>query len=171
MWTVFAITLTFHNFTGFVQFSNFKTQTKVCGPGQHSQYSHSLRGGRSGDRMPVEARFFTPIQTNPGVHPASYPMSARLFWGIKQPGCGINHPHPSSNKVKERVELYLYSPSGPSCPVLRCVFTLMHTYTFYWQNTCLRKQLWNSLPTFSHQTDQMPVRWAAKWGRTEAYST
>ena len=27
-------------------------------------------------------------------------------------------PTPSSAKVKERVELYLYSPSGPSCPIL-----------------------------------------------------
>jgi len=40
------------------------------------------------------------------------------FPGVKRPGCGIDHPPPSSAEVKERVELYLYSPSGPSCPVL-----------------------------------------------------
>jgi hypothetical protein len=33
-------------------------------------------------------------------------------------GRGIDHPPPYSAKVKERVELYLYSPSGPSWPVL-----------------------------------------------------
>jgi len=33
---------------------------------------------------------------------------------VKWPGRGVDHPHPSSAEVKERVELYLYSPSGPS---------------------------------------------------------
>jgi hypothetical protein len=28
--------------------------------------------GRSGDRIPVEARFSAPVQTVPGTHPASY---------------------------------------------------------------------------------------------------
>jgi hypothetical protein len=40
------------------------------------------------------------------------------FTGVKQPGRGVDHPTPSSAKVKERVQLYLYSPSGPSWPVL-----------------------------------------------------
>jgi hypothetical protein len=33
---------------------------------------------------------------------------------VKQLGRGIDHPPQSSAEVKERVELYLYSPSGPS---------------------------------------------------------
>jgi hypothetical protein len=37
------------------------------------------------------------------------------FPGVKRPGHGVNHPlFPSSAEVKERVELYLYSPSGSS---------------------------------------------------------
>jgi len=28
--------------------------------------------------------------------------------------CGVDHPPPFSTEVKERVELYLYFPSGPS---------------------------------------------------------
>ena len=40
------------------------------------------------------------------------------FPGVKRPGRGVNHPPPSSAEVKERVELYLYSPSGPSWPAL-----------------------------------------------------
>jgi hypothetical protein len=38
--------------------------------------------------------------------------------GVKRPGRGVDHPPPSSAEVKERLELYLYSPSGPSWPVL-----------------------------------------------------
>jgi hypothetical protein len=40
------------------------------------------------------------------------------FPGVKRRGRGFNHPPPSSARVKERVKLYLYSPSGPSWPVL-----------------------------------------------------
>ena len=39
------------------------------------------------------------------------------FPGIKRPGRGVDHPPSSSAKFKERVELYIYSPSGPSRPV------------------------------------------------------
>lgn len=34
----------------------------------------------------------------------------RVILRIKRPECGVNHPAPSSSRVKERVELYLYSP-------------------------------------------------------------
>jgi len=48
---------------------------------------------------------------------ASYRMGIVSFLGVKQLGHGTDHP-PSSAEVKERVELYLYSPFGPSWPVL-----------------------------------------------------
>jgi len=38
--------------------------------------------------------------------------------GVKRPGSGVDHPPPSSAEVKERVELCIYSPFGPSWPVL-----------------------------------------------------
>jgi hypothetical protein len=40
------------------------------------------------------------------------------FLRLKRPGRGIDHPPPSSAEVKERVELYLYSLSWPSWPVI-----------------------------------------------------
>jgi hypothetical protein len=40
------------------------------------------------------------------------------FPGVKRPGRGVDHPPSSSARAKERVEQYLYSPSGPSWPVL-----------------------------------------------------
>ena len=74
--------------------------------------------GRSGDRVPLEARFFIPVQTGPGTHPTSYTMGTGSFPEVKWPGRGVDHPSPSSAEIKERVELYLYSPSGPSWSVL-----------------------------------------------------
>jgi hypothetical protein len=59
-----------------------------------------------------------PVQTGPGAHPASYTMGTGSFLGVRQPGCGADHPPPSSAEVKERVELYLYSTSGSSKPVI-----------------------------------------------------
>ena len=44
-------------------------------------------------------------------------MGTGLF-RIKRPGRGVEHPPTSCAEVKERVELYLYSPSGPSWPVI-----------------------------------------------------
>jgi hypothetical protein len=56
---------------------------------------------------------------HPGrVYPASCTMDTGSFPGVKRPGRKVDHPPPSSAEFKERVELYLYSPSGPSWPVL-----------------------------------------------------
>jgi len=66
----------------------------------------------------VGARFSAPVQNGPGAHPASFVMGTGSFPGVRRPGRGVDHSPPSSAEVKERVELYLYSPSGPSWPVL-----------------------------------------------------
>jgi hypothetical protein len=66
----------------------------------------------------VEARFSAPVQTGPEAHTASYAMGTSSFSGVKRPGRDVDHPATSSAEVKERVELYLYSTSGPSRPVL-----------------------------------------------------
>jgi len=60
-----------------------------------------------GDRIQVGVRFSAPVQTAPGAHPASYRMGTGSFPGVKRLGRCIEHPPPSSVKVKERVELYL----------------------------------------------------------------
>jgi hypothetical protein len=53
-----------------------------------------------------------------GVQAASYTMSTGSLPGAKRPGCGVDHPPSSSAEVKEKVELYIYSLSVPSYPVI-----------------------------------------------------
>jgi len=81
-------------------------------------------------RNPVGARFSPPLQTDPTSHPASYTMGTGFFPGVKRPGGGVHHPPPARAEVKERVELYLYSPSGPSCLVLGWTYTLPLPYLY-----------------------------------------
>jgi hypothetical protein len=45
----------------------------------------SLRAGRSAERIPVRKRFFAPVQTGPGDHPASYTTGSASFPGVKRP--------------------------------------------------------------------------------------
>jgi hypothetical protein len=87
--------------------------------GRDSAVGIAIRYGLDGPEIvPVGARFSSPFQTDPGAHPASYTMGTGSFPGVKRPGRGVDHPPPSSAKVTERVELYLYSPSEPSWPLL-----------------------------------------------------
>jgi hypothetical protein len=58
------------------------------------------------NRIRVGSRFSAAVQTGPGAHPASSTMGTGSFPGDK------------AAEVKEKVELYNYSPSGPSLPVL-----------------------------------------------------
>ena len=95
-----------------------------------SRYNDSLRAGRSGDRVPVGARFSAPVRTGSEAHPASYTMGTGSFPRVKRPGRGVDHSPPSNAEPNERVELYLYSLSGPSWPVLGRTlplpFTVLH---------------------------------------------
>jgi hypothetical protein len=88
------------------------------GTGYRSRHSDSLRAGRSGDQIPVASRYSIPVHNGPGIKPSSCTMGTGSFPGVKRPGRGVDHPPPSSAEVKERVEVNLYSPFGPSRPVL-----------------------------------------------------
>jgi hypothetical protein len=104
--------------------------------GRIASSSDSLRAGRSGDRIPVGAH----VQTDPEVHPASCTMGTGSFPGVKRPGRGVDHLPPSSAEVKERIQLYLYYPSGPSWPVLGWTLPLpmsvyLETETFHVEQT------------------------------------
>jgi hypothetical protein len=62
---------------------------------------------------PIEVKTFHthPVQPR-GSSSLLYNGYQVSYLGVKQPVCGINHPPPSSIKVKDRVELYLFSLPG-----------------------------------------------------------
>jgi hypothetical protein len=76
------------------------TRYALDSPGIESQWEARFSAPALGPTQP-------PIQWVPG-----------LYRGVKRPGHGVDSPPPSSTKVKERVELYLFSPSRPSWPFL-----------------------------------------------------
>jgi hypothetical protein len=72
------------------------------------------------DGLGIESRWgeiFHTVQTGSEAHPASYIVGTGSFQGVKGPGRGVRHAHPSRAAVKEKVVLHLFSTSGPSLPV------------------------------------------------------
>jgi hypothetical protein len=67
-----------------------------------------ILAGRSGDRIPVGARFSAPIQTGPGAHPASCKMGNGSLPGAES-GRGVTLTrHPLLvPRSKNKLELYL----------------------------------------------------------------
>jgi len=102
--------------------------------------------------------FSTPVQTGPGAHPPSDTMGTGSFPGAKQPGRGVDHqpPPPSSAEVKQRVELYIFSPFGTSWPVLGCTlvfpFCTNNLLAVWKNNTHKLKEnstFWNGAAAYS----------------------
>jgi len=63
----------------------------------------------------------------------------RFFPGVKRPGRDVDHPTLSSAEVKERLELYLYFPSGPShiCMyVYMCVYVRTYVCIYVCMYVC-----------------------------------
>jgi len=54
------------------------------------------------DRIPVRARFSAPVQTGPGVHPASGTMGTGSFPGGKERPGGDADPSPLSSAVVKK---------------------------------------------------------------------
>jgi hypothetical protein len=61
--------------------------------------------------------------------PSPYTMGTGSSPGVNRPRRGVHHPPPSSIEVKESVELYLYSLSGPSWPVIGSTLILPYRQT------------------------------------------
>jgi hypothetical protein len=80
-----------------------------------SRYSKCLRAGRSGDLIAVGGKIFRTCPDRPWGPPSLLYNRYRIFPESKErPGCDADPSPPSSAVGHERLELYLYSPYGPS---------------------------------------------------------
>jgi hypothetical protein len=89
------------------------------GPGYRGRYNDSLWVERSGDRIPLGARFSAPVQSGPGAYPASCTVGTRSLVA----GAWRWLSTPSSAEVKEWVELHLYFPLSAFMTCSRVKFT------------------------------------------------
>ena len=95
------------------------------------------------DWVPVEARFSATRPDQVWDRPNLLHNAYRVFPEGKAAGAWRWPPTQSKTEVKERVELYFYSPSRPSLPVLG--WTLPLPFTFYfsmfltWNSYTMRK--------------------------------
>jgi hypothetical protein len=98
------------------------------------------------------ARFFRTRPDRPwGPHILLY-KGYRIFPGGNAAGAWRWPPTPSSAGVKESVEPYLSSPTGPSWPVLGWTFTLFYLYDHV---TVLHHPdwlVWRSVGSLEHKT-------------------
>jgi len=61
-------------------------------------------------------------------------MGTGSILGVKRSRHGVVHPPPCSAEVKERVELNLYSTSGPSRPVMVTFTLYIYIYIYIYSN-------------------------------------
>jgi hypothetical protein len=97
-----------------------------CGPD-----SDWLRAGRSGDRIPVGASFFTPVQTGPGTHPASCKIGTGSFPGVKSGRGGTLTPHPFLVPWSRKGRAIPLLPLWAVQPVQSPSACIRVTFTFY----------------------------------------
>ena len=120
--------------------------------------------GLPGIESRSEARFFAPVQTSSEAHPVSYIMGTGSFLGVNWQGHGVEYPPPSSAVVKERVELYLYSLSGPLWSVLGRNLPLPVPLGYFFPsswcleilNFSLDRSIWSSLSLSSTTFQNVP---------------
>ena len=91
------------------------------GPGDRSL---ATRYGLDGPGIEFQWRQDISHPSRTAIGPPSFLQNGHRvsFLEVKRPERGVDHSPPSSAEIKESVQLYLCSPSGPSWPV---------TFTFY----------------------------------------
>jgi hypothetical protein len=88
-------------------------------------HSDSLRAGRSGDRIPEGGGIFRTCPDRSWSPPSLLYSGYRVFPGGKAVGAWRLTKYPYSAEVKERVQLYLYTTSEPSWPVIGLILPLL----------------------------------------------
>jgi hypothetical protein len=85
-----------------------------------------LRAGRSGDRIPVGARFFAHVKTGPGAHPTSRTIDTGSFQGVQRRGRDADHPPLLVQRTRNSKAILLTPP--PSHSALWSVTEYLYFY-------------------------------------------
>ena len=96
-------------------------------------------------------RLSAPVQNGPRAQPASYTTGTKyLSRGVKRSGRSVDHRAPSSVEVKDRVELYLYCPSGLSwtSPRQSLHFYLIYKFIYLYMCVCAHASVLQGFPHF-----------------------
>ena len=92
--------------------------------------------------------------------------------GVKRPGRGVDHPPASTAEFKGRVELYLYSRSGTSWPVLgwtqRCTNSALNHSLYTLQAECKRTSKYVVSLYILHVTQPTYSKWCSQQHGTQA---
>jgi hypothetical protein len=96
------------------------------GPGSSVGIATGYGAGRSGDQIPVGARFFAHVQTGPGAHLPSYTIGIGFFPGVKRPGRDAEHTPPSKRRGH---------PLGLFRPVTGLLYLYLYFYMSLWSTT------------------------------------
>ena len=95
-------------------------------------------------------------------------MGTGFFQGIKRPERGVDQPTPSNSEINGRVELYLYSPSGPSWPVLGwplpLTFTIAYCLDDQGSNLLRGKRFLSLLQTVQSVSEGQPFSYSMNTG-------
>ena len=89
--------------------------------GKANRYGLDDRGSNTGGGEMIRTRPHRPCGS-PSVLHSRYHVSFRV---VMRPGRGFNHPLTPSTKVKERVDVYLYSPSESSWRTLDLPYIIL----------------------------------------------
>jgi hypothetical protein len=137
--------------------AGLQSQRKQTNMRQDSSVGIETRYGLDGPGIKSRwgAKFSAPVQIDPGTHSTSYTMGTGSFEGVNRPGRGVDHPPLSSAEVKERVQLYLYSTSGLSRPVLGCTLPFIFTFTVALTKCTVCPKMLFTFPYVSHNSDYL----------------
>jgi hypothetical protein len=99
-----------------------------------SRYIDWLRAGRSGDQIPVGARFSAPVQTDPGAHPAFCAMGTGSFPGVKSDRGVTLTPHLLLVPLVMKEYSYTSTPpmSRTACTEPQCLYKDALYFYFYY---------------------------------------
>jgi hypothetical protein len=155
LWSWFLLCRSMLRKVGYIRFVLRKPKQKI-----------NLKFKASWDIKPCRliCRVSGNFMSRPAGGPPSLVYNGYRFYfpGVKRPGRGVHHPSPPSAEVTERVQLYLYFPSGSPWLVLEW------TLPFYWQLYVITTELdsWphtESKMYFQHWPDLQPLQSYGLW--------